>query len=81
MNKVREILQENTYDLNMNNMWGDYVPLHLACEKGRLAVVRALVSEFQADVALQDEGGCTPLHHACREGRLAVVRALIGVGV
>ena len=39
-------------------------PLHEAASRGHLDVVRVLISEFKADVNVQDISGDTPLHEA-----------------
>ena len=45
--------------------------------EGHLDVVRVLISEFKADVNVQDISGVTPLHKAASRGNLGVVRVLI----
>ena len=47
-----------------------------ACENGHLAVVRVLISDFNADVNIASSMG-TPLHYACKNGHVSVVRALV----
>ena len=61
--------------LNCQNMYGD-TPLHVACRKGHVDVVRYLVSEQGCSTACQNKNGDTPLHEACREGHLVMVKAL-----
>ena len=54
-----------------------YPPLHTACRKGNVSIVKMLI-EAGADVdrcsAVFD---CTPLHYACEEGHKEVVDYLI----
>ena len=52
-------------------------PLHLACSKGHLGVVRMLVFEHKADLDAQNNSGNTPLHIAALSGREKVVNMLI----
>ena len=42
--------------------------LHIACEDGRLALVRTLIVNHNADVNAQNEDKDTPLHLAVKEG-------------
>ena len=51
--------------------------LHIACEKGRLGVVRALILNQHLELDDQDSDGNTPLVLATENGREEVVLALI----
>ena len=52
-------------------------PLHIACRKGHLSVVRMLVSEHKADLNARDKQNNTPLNHAALGGHANVVKCLI----
>jgi len=54
-------------------------PLHFACEKGHLEVVRLLMDRG-ADLEKADNTGCTPLLIACGRGHLEVARLLLDRG-
>ena len=78
VDKVRELLQQGKYHVDCtDDWWTRRTPMHYACEKGHLTVVRVLLSEFKADVNCNDYSRRTPLHYACEKGHLAVVRVLL----
>ena len=54
-------------------------PLHVACERGSLPMIRMLM-EHGADPNTCNEKNDTPLHVACRSGNLDVVRLLMEHG-
>ena len=54
-------------------------PLNLACEKGHVDVVNALLSTDGIDINQSKSGGSTPLHIACLYGHLNVVNALLRI--
>ena len=56
---------------------GGDTPLHEACHKGRVNIVKYLVSELGCSVACQNESGNTPLHVAFYKGHVDVVRYLV----
>jgi len=53
--------------------------LHVACQHGRLEVVKYLVESCQANVNLQNRDTWTPLHLACQCGSLEIVKYLIAL--
>ena len=56
-------------------------PLHVACQRGPMEVVRALLSGGAGvKVSMQTEDGVSPLHTACQQGHIGVVRALLSAG-
>ena len=61
--KVREILEHGKCTVNCTDSTG-WTPLHWACKKGYVAVVRVLVSEFKADMTIRTSSGATPLIYA-----------------
>ena len=52
-------------------------PLHIACSKGHLRVVKMLVSKHKADLNARDKQNNTPLNDAARGGHTNVVKSLI----
>lgn len=52
-------------------------PLAIACSKGHLAVVQALLEEECIDPNRADKYGENPLYKACYHGHLGVVQALL----
>mmetsp|Transcript_46054 Transcript_46054/g.111541 ORF Transcript_46054/g.111541 Transcript_46054/m.111541 type:complete len:306 (-) Transcript_46054:129-1046(-) len=55
-------------------------PLHIACKRGKLEVVRLLL-DWNADIAAKDGSSCTPLHEACRWFFPDVAHLLLSRGV
>ncbi len=75
MDKVRELLIQGRYvDCRDPRTWK--TPLHYACGKGHVAVVRVLLMA-KASLSRLDRGGCYPLHCACVGGNYSVVRVLV----
>ena len=75
--KVRELLRSGKFPVNSKDSTG-WTPLHYACGKGHLGVVRMLIEEFQADMRVQEsECGSTPLMLAILSGQDSVVHALL----
>jgi ankyrin repeat protein len=65
-------------DVNQVGANGDR-PIHIACIRGSLEDVDALV-EGGADVNVAGDLGYTPLHHAAGDGHLEIVRVLLSHG-
>ncbi|GMM56739.1 Hos4 protein [Maudiozyma humilis] len=59
---------------------GGRTRLQIACDKGKLDTVRALLAAGEIDVNDQDNAGNTPLHEAALNGHLEVVRVLVEHG-
>ena len=76
--KTREVAQylveTMKCDINHRNMYND-TPLHVAANKGRLDIVKYLITSQHCDPACK--GKHTPLHSACFGGRIEVVKYLI----
>ena len=51
-------------------------PLHEACNRGILSVVKELL-DHNADVNIQNEDLETPLHTACKEGFVEIVKEIL----
>ena len=52
-------------------------PLHVACSRGHLNMVRMLISEFKADMYIVNWSNNTPLHVVAIQGNEDVALALI----
>ena len=74
--KVREILECGKCTVNCTDYAG-WTPLHWACKKGHVDVVRVLVSEFKADMTIQTSYCDTPLIIATINEHDNVVHALL----
>ena len=65
-------------DVNQEGLFGER-PLHVACVRGDMEEIEALV-EGGADVNAVGELGCTPLHEAVGQGHIEVVKFLLEHG-
>ena len=73
------LLLHNGADVNAKD--GDGVtPLAVACQRGNLYGVEALLKADMIDVNLKDHQDSTPLHEACENGSLKIVKKLIARG-
>ena len=59
------------------NTGASYNPLHGACERGNLQIVKYLTSLSSVNMNIKDEDGYTPLHIACRHGQLDIIKFLL----
>ena len=51
-------------------------PLHEACNRGNLAIVKELLN-YGADVDIQNDDDEIPLHTACKEGFVEIVKEIL----
>jgi Ankyrin repeats (3 copies) len=65
--------------VNMSTTGGDNAPLHIACQHGKLEVVKYLVETAGADIFVLNAAGYTPLYVACDKGCMDVVVYLAGL--
>ena len=77
--RVEQALQ-NGADVNVNTLEGGMTPLHWACMRGHLDVVRYLLTSHDANLEATDMNRWTPLHIACLLGHLDVVQELVARG-
>ena len=62
----------------INGLTNDgYTPLHLACIKGHINIVRILLFLKEIDVNIVNEKDGTPLHIACKRNDMQIVSILI----
>jgi hypothetical protein len=74
---VRCLVNDLGADANQDDDYGQSA-VHVACDRGRLAMVICLVNEFGVDVNDGDIlDGATPLHLAAKEGYIDIVRCLL----
>ncbi|RVD89519.1 uncharacterized protein DFL_000523 [Arthrobotrys flagrans] len=66
----------NPADINISEEDSDTATDFRAHEEDVLSTVKKLV-EYNANINIQDNKGCTPLYHAARQGYLNVVRELL----
>ena len=70
------VMLSKEFGLSVKDLEGRSL-LHLACKKGDVSLVRALINDGKADVIARDGEGNTPLHVAALSARTEVVNALI----
>nr|XP_018915883.1 PREDICTED: tonsoku-like protein [Bemisia tabaci] len=77
---VRPVRKRNSRSSNLmkRNEKGE-TPLHVACERGNLALVKNLIKQGHL-LDVQDAAGWLPLHEACNHGHVKVVEELINAG-
>ena len=62
----------------INGLTNDgYTPLHLACIKGHINIVRILLFLKEIDVNITQEKDGTPLHIACKKNDMQIVSILV----
>ena len=62
----------------INGLTNDgYTPLHLACIKGHINIVRILLFLKEIDVNINNEKDGTPLHIACKKNDMQIVSILV----
>ena len=77
LDKARELLETGKYTINNTEGYFKETPLHCACRWGHLDMVRMLISEFKADMYIENIDNNTPLHEAALHGKEDVALALI----
>ena len=75
INRVKELL-ESGVDVNSQTEYGD-TPLHVACEKNKIEIVKLLLQNSNIDVNVEDEYGNTPLYIACEKNYIEIVKLLL----
>ena len=76
--ELPEFCEIPLHDVNQTGNFGDR-PIHVACSRGNLEEIAALVHEG-ADVNAIGELGTTPLHEAVGQGHIGAVKALLEYG-
>ncbi|XP_064407321.1 uncharacterized protein LOC135352082 isoform X2 [Halichondria panicea] len=79
--KVRSLLGQGAdpnHQLYWSDEWAEAPPLHCACWRGNLEIVKTLVTHG-ADKDARDKDNGTLLHYACMGGRILVVQYLVEV--
>uniref|UniRef100_A0A6Q2XE17 phospholipase A2 n=1 Tax=Esox lucius TaxID=8010 RepID=A0A6Q2XE17_ESOLU len=72
---LKECLKHNY--INARDGLGQ-TPLHLACERGDVGCVRALLEECQARTDVKDKNGETPMHSAAKQDSPIIIQSLLG---
>ena len=63
--------------IDIRNVSGGLSPLHKACQKNHIEVVRELLKSEKLDINYRDMGGRTALYFACFCGFLGILKELI----
>ena len=76
---VRKLIEETPALANSKDSTSDMTALHVACQAGRVEVMKLLLEKNGAGVNQKatKSGDKTPLHFACENGRSGVVKALL----
>ena len=67
-------VEESNY---INYFYQDDTPIHIACEKGHLPIVKYLIEKQKVHIDIKRYVEYTPLHYACQFGHLRIVEYLI----
>ena len=73
---MRYLISERGCDPMCRSLYGS-IPLHNACQEGKLNVVKYLVEDVNVEPSYRNELDVTPLHMASYRGHLSVVRLLV----
>jgi len=76
LERESEIINERQKELVNTKQIDDFTPLHYACHRGNLEIVKILLS-FGAEVSASSKNGVTCLHLACVSGNLDLVKYLL----
>ncbi|XP_019857836.1 PREDICTED: ankyrin-3-like [Amphimedon queenslandica] len=81
---LKHLLNNYSFDINATDPTDDtqFTLLHIACQKGHVAIVLYLTSlpqleEHLLDLTVKDYNGMAPVHVACEEGSLSIVKYII----
>lgn len=80
VDKVRGLLDEDPARLHAHKDPRTGTPLHVAADKGQLAVAKLVVERGAAVNALTDSGDITPMHDAAFSGHIEMVEWLLEQG-
>lgn len=80
ISKVTQLLDEDASLIHKHKDPRTGTPLHVAADKGHIAVARLLVGRGAVVNALTDSGNITPMHDAAFSGRLEMVKFLLENG-
>ena len=76
MDIVQHLVIEKHCNVNVKGRNG-YTPLHWACNKGHLEVVRILTSHAECNMEAEARDSDKPLHLACASGNVDIVQHLV----
>ncbi|XP_040578777.1 uncharacterized protein [Lepeophtheirus salmonis] len=74
--KTNNSIRKMNISVDKRNAYGE-TPLHIACKRGNLERVYAILSCPKVDVNAKDHNGWTPLHEACSNNMVGCVKALL----
>ena len=76
---LKHLLKNYSFDINDTEPFNDTQPtlLHIACQKGHVAIVLYLTSLPQCDVSAKTSNGSTVLHLSCKSRSLPILKHLV----
>ena len=76
---LKHLLNNYSFDINATDPTDDTQPtlLHIACQKGHVAIVLYLTSLPQCDVSAKTSNGSTVLHLSCKSRSLPILKHLV----
>jgi ankyrin repeat protein len=78
LEKIKGLLEKDPGLVNFKDK-RNCTPLHYASSRGKIEIVKYLISKG-ADLSARDVDGDTPLHWAATDGHLDIIKLLIGKG-
>uniref|UniRef100_A0A1X7TE03 Uncharacterized protein n=1 Tax=Amphimedon queenslandica TaxID=400682 RepID=A0A1X7TE03_AMPQE len=76
---LKHLLNNYSFDINATDPFNDTQStlLHIACQKGHVAIVLYLTSLPQCDVSAKTSNGSTVLHLSCKSRSLPILKHLV----
>uniref|UniRef100_A0A1X7TSW4 Uncharacterized protein n=1 Tax=Amphimedon queenslandica TaxID=400682 RepID=A0A1X7TSW4_AMPQE len=76
---LKHLLNNYSFDINATDPTDDtqFTLLHIACQKGHVAIVLYLTSLPQCDVSAKTSNGSTVLHLSCKSHSLPILKHLV----
>jgi ankyrin repeat protein len=71
-----QMLTHDRADINIQDKWKD-TPLLLAAREGKEDVALTLITEYNCDTNIRNDGGKTALHYACEKECFKLVKELV----
>ena len=76
--EVQKLLQNEQININWQNQNYPYgTPFYIACNYGRIDIVKLLLNDIRVDISKATKYGYTPFYIACEKGHIEIVKYLL----